>query len=73
MTEYVGSAYIAHYLGCTNPAVSNWLARGVLPFELMPVAWVRHPDKGNQPLWRHTQLPLFKEWYNDPKKTGRRY
>jgi hypothetical protein len=34
--EYVTASYIAKVCGVTNAAVSNWIARGVLPVTLRP-------------------------------------
>lgn len=59
----MGNGAVARELGVTRAAVSNWVARGVLPPELEP-EWVEgHPL--DVAVWRWSQLPAFRSWYED--------
>jgi hypothetical protein len=61
--RHVSSKRIARELGIRPAAVTNWIARGILPAHLLP-DWVDHGDSVT-PVWRASALPAFRSWYGD--------
>lgn len=63
MDKYITATYLARELSVTPAAVSNWLARGVLPSYCKPVTEAWSAKNKCTYLWRASQLFALREWH----------
>jgi hypothetical protein len=69
--ELIGQEVIAHELGVTSQAVSNWYKRAITAPEdshlkkMPPPTFVEYtPGKTPMKVWRRAQLPAWQKWYD---------